>query len=212
MRRRGVVLFGDSVFVGIGASRRSLGCSKIVQQLFEYPVVVIARTGYTSMDGLLNLDEVASQTECASVVIMFGNNDCRVTVEHGARTSPKDFRTNLLKLVKKLRSKGMPPLVCNLQPIDSVKYLKECAQAKELADLFGVTPYEWQKKYSEECERVAKETGVPLIDIRKRLECLSDEVIADDGLHPNDKGHRIIADEIVVSLMLPHPIHKTIST
>ncbi|OGX17207.1 MAG: hypothetical protein A3K83_03755 [Omnitrophica WOR_2 bacterium RBG_13_44_8b] len=58
------------------------------------------------------------------------------------------------------------------------------------------TPYEWHKRYSDICEEVSRLEEIPLLNIRVKLEQKKNAALASDGLHPNDLGHKIIAQTI----------------
>ena len=58
-----------------------------------------------------------------------------------------------------------------------------------------------QKQYSDLIESLTGESDVECIDIRSALNKRLSRVIADDGIHPNDEGHKIIAQEICKVLM-----------
>ena len=47
-------------------------------------------------------------------------------------------------------------------------------------------------------ERVASESGCPLIDIRSPFLLSHDyrSLISDDGIHPSEKGHRLIRETL----------------
>ena len=54
--------------------------------------------------------------------------------------------------------------------------------------------YRYQEMYSREVERIAQETGAPIIDIRgafleqRRL----GDFMCEDGMHPNERGQHLI--------------------
>ncbi len=204
----GIVFFGDSVFVGVGANRRTLACTKLVQTKLKLPITVIARTGYTSADAIPRLPDVAAEANHPYVIVQFGNNDCRWISSSTSKIPLSNFTDNLREIIGKIRLYGKIPLLCNLQPIDSEKYATNDPKIRIFMANSNTTPYEWQNRYSEQCNETAKNLGVALVDIRTKLvEAVKNRigVIADDGLHPNDLGHNMIASEILAALNgLPH--------
>ena len=116
---------GDSIFVGIGASRRSLGCAKLVQANAGVPVFIIARTGYTTEDALSEVGSIVGEKNCSHVVVQFGNNDCRGAENFGPRVPLDRFESNLREILTEIRLGGKVPLVLNLPRFDSHRFLRE---------------------------------------------------------------------------------------
>lgn len=195
---KGVILFGDSVFVGVGASVRSKSCGKLLGTLLRVPVLVRARSNDNTRDALGRLEEEVIQADSARyshVVILLGNNDCRLVKADMPAVSIQEFRRNLSAIVEKIEASRKHPALCNLQPIDSVASLESLGEIKQFVRSGG-DPASWQKVYSNTCKEVASEKGISFVNIRERLENLGQPVTASDGLHPNDLGHGVIAKEI----------------
>lgn len=199
---KGLVLFGDSVFFGIGASNRDLGCGRLLKSMLGIPVLIKSRNRDTSVDALTRIKACRWDKNIFShVIIMFGNNDCRLIDINRTQVEIKEYRNNLQAIVAWFQDNGFSPLLTNLQPINNDGFQRHLSSKQY--SIFSVTqsltketPYSWQKKYSDACEETAKVTGVLLVDIRTPLEKLGKEIMARDGLHPNDLGHRVVAETI----------------
>lgn len=199
---KGIILFGDSVFFGAGASHRNFGCGRLLKKKLNKPVLIKSRNKDTTQDGLLRLRrEVINEEAFSHVIVMFGNNDCRLIDIDKAQINLCVYQNNLKKIINEIRSSKKIPFLVNLQPINSDIFLQSlgCKQRNivvETQQIAKHNPYSWQKSYSDVCSDVAKTELVTFIDIRTPLERDLNEVLAGDGLHPNDMGHQIIAETI----------------
>lgn len=193
----GVICFGDSILAGTGASSRENGCAKLLKKSLKIPVSLKGINRNTSQDGLMRLQQdVIEQKHLTHVIILFGNNDCRLT-ETGKAVVPRDcFLTNLEEVANRIRLNRQMPLFCNLQPIDPQKLFKFAPDYQ--AHLIDAESF--QEKYSNFVEEFAKQSGHVLIDIRTPLKSQRSKVMAEDGLHPNDLGHEVIANEVLKCL------------
>jgi lysophospholipase L1-like esterase len=191
--KNNVVLFGDSIFFGVGATRRQKGCGYLLKQRLDVPVELWCRPGIASNDAIERLNAEIANDPPRYIIIMFGNNDCRIA-DDGTPAIPKNqFRINLRYLVMKIREHGRIPVLCNLQPIDSTRYYAQFPNILQYQSFTGL-PIEWQNGYSEIINVVASETDADFIDIRNELLPEIDRILSEDGLHPNDYGHKLIAD------------------
>lgn len=197
---KGLVLFGDSIFFGTGASKRTNGCGKILKSILQFPVLIKGRNRDSTREGLARLESDAIGRDSFShVILLFGNNDCRFIGVNQALVDFAEYRSNLCTMISRIKSAGKSPLISNLQPIDSEDFYKVHPETKKFVAI-DETPYGWQKRYSDICGEVAAEENIPLVDIRKKLETRKSEILASDGLHPNDLGHRIITVTILETL------------
>ena len=197
---RSIVLFGDSVFFGIGASSRDKGCGKLLKKLTDLPVIIKSRSLDTSADGLARLDkDVLEQDDILFVIIMFGNNDCRLNEKDIPNVSPQEYKHNLKTMIQKIKFTSKIPLLSNLQPISSEGFFSLFPAMRSLVSIYS-QPNTWQKKYSKICNKLSAEENIALVDIRLPLEKNIDSILAEDELHPNDLGHSIIAQELAKAL------------
>lgn len=198
---KGVILFGDSVFFGIGASHRNKSCSRILKsKLKGIPVFIKARNSDSTREGKEKLKRDVLRDGFSHIIILFGNNDCRLVDVNTPRVSLEEYKANLKDMIGLIKEKKLKVILSNLQPIDSEGFYKSLPDQKRFIKMDD-TPYNWHKRYSDVCYEAAKEEGIPLLDIRSALEKEKTDILTSDGLHPNDYGHRIIADKIFGLLM-----------
>ena len=196
----GIILFGDSVFFGTGATNRNNGCGRILRAL-GVNVLIKGRNGETTREGLKRLEaDVLKKNGYSHAILLFGNNDCKLIGVNKALIDLKEYRDNLSEMIHRIKLSGKIPLISNLQPIDSEGFYKAYPEIKKFIAMKD-TPYQWHKKYSDICAEIAKSERIQLLNVRSRLEERKEEVLASDGLHPNDLGHKIIAETIFKTLI-----------
>jgi len=200
---RGLILFGDSILAGTGASTRESGCSKLIKAKLKIQVSLKGINRNTSQDGLNRIEtDVLAQPSLSHVVILFGNNDCRLIDAKSSVISQEVFVRNLEEISGRIKKNGQIPLFCNLQPIDASKLFKFLPEFQRC----GVDPEVLQSQYSNLIEDFCKKNQESVIDIRN---VLSKDLLAMDGLHPNDEGHGIIANRILQTLKWMEPALQT---
>lgn len=209
-----LVLLGDSILKGVmydaSRNRYSLYDDKwFISETMQRGVEVRkqCRMGATVDYGLEHVPEVGKGD---SVLIELGGNDSNYDwsvvgetpdKEHAPMTPPERFRALYRSLIDKVRACGAEPIAANLIPIDSSSFFKWISRT---ADGAGVLKwlgdenmlYRWHEYYSRIVEEVAKDAGCRVLDLRSRL--LTNHgyshMLCADGLHPNEKGHRLIRE------------------
>jgi len=138
------------------------------------------------------------------VTIYYGLNDAAVDIWNGKsepRVTRTQFEENLRYFVRRAREAGIKPILLTPNP------LAWTAQEREL---YGKPPYDVHdveghnvvlKDYVAAVRALAEEENVPLADVyRIFAEYAKHHSYAQillDGVHPNDFGHRLIADELL---------------
>jgi len=198
MSVRGIICFGDSIIAGTGASERERSCTKLIKGSVTVPVSLKGRNWNTSQDGLDRLEQdVLSLKDRTHVVILFGNNDCWFVAKATPKLSMEQFGNNMKEIVRRIVSNGQKAILCNLQPIDFVRLSRLYPELIDFQKDTETSPSRLQEQYSLEIGRLANELSAGIIDIRSSLIASPSEVIASDGIHPNDEGHRIIASTVL---------------
>ncbi len=146
----------------------------------------------------------------------YGGNDCDFNwpaigadpyAKHEPFTAIGDFTATYRALIDKVRSLGSRPVMFSLIPLVSDRYyahvtrdMDENGRRNVLTWLGGDTEgiNNWHEKYNLGIFKLALESGVPVIDITSAFlskKCFQD-YMCPDGIHPNEKGHRLIADTV----------------
>ncbi len=212
-------LFGDSILRGViySAEEGRYGLSRdcryrlIAEQGIE--VLNHCKMGATIERGLDVLkSRLAHCDEGTLVLLEYGGNDCaydwqRVSDDpcgvHLPVTPEEAFLKHYGEAISYARSKGASVALSSLAPISAEKYMKWISRGKSyenilnwLGDVGHLS--RWQEYYSRLVERLAKETGCPVFDLRSAFLCEDrfPELICEDGIHPTQKGHDIVAREL----------------
>jgi lysophospholipase L1-like esterase len=139
------------------------------------------------------------------VIIQFGINDSAVDVwkdppPTDPRVALEDYRTNLNYFVKELNRRGCEVILMTPNPLRWTEKLKK---------LYGRPPYDANdvegfnvllKSYADALRETAQQTSTPLIDVDaafRAYDAVQGQSMHDlllDGMHPNAKGHRLVAD------------------
>ncbi len=168
----------------------------------EADVINAGVGGNTTADALRRFKRDVLNRGPALAIIQLGINDSTYDVWKNPpadkpRVGQADYEKNLRKMVKNLKSRGTAVILMTPNPMTWTEQLRE---------LYGKPPYDPDdpdgfnaqvRKYVPLVQRVGAEEDVPVLDIftafRTRKDCSTDDLLL-DGMHPNDKGQRIVAD------------------
>jgi acyl-CoA thioesterase-1 len=210
-------VWGDSLARGIiyneQKGRYAISRERCVTRLSEElscKVTDHSVMGATVLDGLKHFD-AAPPSPGALCVVEFGGNDCdlnwRYVSEHpDEAVTPRvplgDFQLGLTRFVREIRAKGMTPLLITPLPLHAKRYfawvtrdLNAAAVLSALGDVEHI--YRWQERYANAVRTVARQTHCRLLDLRDVFLARTDydHLMCIDGIHPNDAGHRLLAEE-----------------
>ncbi|MBR2571539.1 MAG: SGNH/GDSL hydrolase family protein [Clostridia bacterium] len=219
MRCRSVQIWGDSIAKGVvydtARGRYTILKESAVSLLSQEHGIAItnqSRMGRTAPEALelLSAQPFDALRGCA-VVIEFGGNDCnhnwrevsdRPDLPHFPRVSPEEFEATLERMIRLISARGGFPVLCTLPPLDSGRFFHWVCQngvSEENVLKFLGDPgriYRWQEYYSSIAARAAAHEGCPCIPVREGFLKIPnpDRLLCADGMHPNQAGHRLIAD------------------
>ena len=140
------------------------------------------------------------------VIIQFGINDAAVDVWKNAtksRVSLDDYMNNLRYFIKTLRKNKTKIILMTPNAL---------AWTPKLKKLYGKPPYTprsakgfnvTMRPYVKAVRKIAKEEKVVLVDIFAYFDSQKEEGLNKlllDGMHPNKKGHRIVADKLLIAI------------
>lgn len=219
-----ISLWGDSIGKGVvfdEARGRYVilkeNCVAMLGKMLGAPIDNHAAMGCTARKAAqrMTCDQL---TPGGVAVLEFGGNDCdmpwREIAEapegaHLPDTTVDEFRGILTGLVERVRLGGMEPLLVTPPPLIAERYFRWVTRSlngeavlKWLGDVQHM--YRWQERYAAAVRDVARRTGARLIDLRDAfLEAGAiDDYYCVDGIHPNEKGHRLICQAIASQLAL----------
>lgn len=174
-----------------------------------------AKFGNTIIKGVNKLRNDVLNDHPDIVLIEYGGNDCDFNwnevannpdVEHKPKTDFETFENKLKETLDFLKSNKIIPVLMTLPPLNADRYLKWISNNDPLAEtnilkyIGSVTKiYWWQEKYSSAILKIAEETHTKWIDVRGAFLQYPDftKFLCLDGIHPNESGHKIIANKII---------------
>ena len=216
-----VVLFGDSISRGVvydeDKHKYTLlkdDYSTLLKDKLKIELYNASRFGNTIVRGISKLSKDVLNNKPDIVLIEFGGNDCDFDWDAIAdnpdktyypKTDFEIFKKTLKNLLQNLKDNSITPVLMSLPPIDCDRYLKWVSKYNEKSEnnilkwLGSVSKiYWWQEKYNSAILSIADETGTRCIDTRSAFLMQPDykKFICVDGIHPNEEGHKIIANKI----------------
>lgn len=210
-----IVCFGDSITYGslVDDRERYFGC---LENMFPAHTFVNAGVaGNTSSQGRVRFEQDVLAEEPDVCVIFFGMNDTRcddgVNV---AAVGREEYRSNLFHFGRVLKDRGCKLIYCTIHNViegDGTQYYYARHPQQNYQNPVGINA--WLDDYSSVVKEVAGELDAAIADVNRTFKAFIagggslDEVLLtvensglDDGVHPNAKGHRMIADVIAEKL------------
>ena len=216
--RKHVAIFGDSIFKGMQfdpdkKQYRIINNIDIkgICEAFSIAVKNYSKVGCTIERGFDRLKKrLDTEEPCDAVIMDYGGNDCDFNwheiseapdAEHHPKTPIDRFTQIYSEIIETLRSRGIVPVLTTLPPIDPQRFFNwHCRDLNKehIIKWLGevTTIYRFQENYSRVVEKIAKETGALLVDLRgaflkhRRIE----HMLCEDGTHPNTEGQKVITD------------------
>ena len=146
------------------------------------------------------------------LIISLGGNDCDYLWEEVAKdpfaphlpnTPLPEFEGLMHSVISACKARGVTPAFTSLPPIDSQRYFKNviCKRADEErilqffhGDVTNISRH--QECYNLAIMKAAISANCPFFDFRSELLLQTDylSLLSDDGIHPNQAGHDMIAE------------------
>jgi lysophospholipase L1-like esterase len=204
----GIVMFGDSTTAERRGAVEKVYAERVQDSLkgigLTMPVHNAGVPSNTTTNARKRLAGDVLAYRPRVVVLQFGINDAAVDVwanppATSSRVSLTEYERNLRWIITTLRQQKAKPVLMTTNPTRWTSKLRE---------LYGKPPYRPEdadgfdapvlSRYNETVRRLAKELDVPLVDVHGAFTARNADKLLLDGMHPNDEGHRIIAE-----LLLP---------
>ncbi len=211
-----VCVFGDSLTKGVVLNQEKRytvlrnSFANMIKSSANLALRNYSRFGCTVSKGLDSLlKHLAELKEYDYVALEFGGNDCdfnwaEVSAEPDAEHLPKTpidlFLNKYTQMIEAVKHAGSRPALLSLPPVDAGRYFAWISRGlnpanilKWLGDVERI--YRWHEMYNLAVCRLARDTETPLFDIssafleRRHYQ----QFLCDDGIHPNEQGHRLIS-------------------
>ena len=219
-----VTVYGDSILKGVLLDGGKYVINHVwemqLAERFHLTIQNCARFGCTIQKilPLIRRDSLVKRNTREIAVLELGGNDCDYDwaaisqapdETYACKTPPEEFLSRYREAVQLIRNSGRTPVLMNLPPIHSERYLSFiCRNGLSrrnilhwLGDVEAI--YRWQDHYSEMVEQVAREENAELIDLRKAFPAdvhALEPLLCDDGIHPSRLGQKVIFDTLCASL------------
>ena len=213
-----VCAFGDSLLQGVVHDAQqnkykilkenfaNLTAEKLNVTWYNY-----ARHGSTVIDGAKAFLSHLSQVQKSDYILFsFGGNECNhnwdrisanPTANHQPRLSLEAFRQKYIYLIRLAQKRGKTPILFSLPPVHAETFVNSVCIGRNRANILRFLGSDihvvqrWHNIYNLEVFKIAKDMDIPIIDITT---CFLEQLdyssfICDDGFHPNEKGHQLIA-------------------
>lgn len=212
-----LIAFGDSTTAPRGPIKVFADCLQedLPRKGLAIDVVNAGVGGNTTAAGRARFIEDVLDRKPDIVVIQFGINDSAVDVwKKPPATQPRvaidRYTTNLEFYANALQAQERTVILMTPNPIRWTPTLRR---------MYGKTPYRpndsdgfnvMLKTYADAMRKVARRKNVPLVDVYVAFEAYGqapehsvDDLLL-DGMHPNGKGHRIVADLLIKEILEIH--------
>lgn len=208
-----IVAFGDSTTAARGSLEVYANLLPTSLGTVASPICVVNAGvgGNTTQDARKRFQKDVLDQKPGLVVIQFGINDSAVDVWRTPQAShPRvdlaTYRKNLDYFCQTLKARDCRVVLMTPNPMQWTDKLKE---------LYGKSPYDPNdvdgfnvllKKYAEAVREVARKEKVILVDVYQEFESYakqkkqSIENLLLDGMHPNERGHQLIAARIAAAI------------
>jgi lysophospholipase L1-like esterase len=170
------VALGDSITYGFGATNRTTSSYvPVLSALWGKTVIAEAEDGGRSLDGVVKVNNILQKYNPRYLIIYYGTNDAGFF-------SPDSVIANLQYIIERAKAYGAIPVIATLGPC----FDEWAWKAPDMLDL------------SARIRQLAADQGIAVADIDIALGWNRDYMA--DSLHPNDTGHRIIAETFLRAL------------
>lgn len=216
-----ITAFGDSVLKGVVYEDEHYKITddsfqKLCEESLGITIENKAKFGSTITRGesifSRNLDAVRESTG-EYVILEFGGNDCDFNWKeisedpdrkHLPMSTIADFTKTYTYIINEIKDMGKTPVLLSLPPIDSARYFKHISKGLSGENIMKWMRNDdhyitnWHERYNIEVFKLAIANEVPVIDITSIfLEKKNySYYLCEDGIHPNKKGHKLIAEAI----------------
>ncbi|MBT5020630.1 MAG: hypothetical protein HON04_18005 [Planctomicrobium sp.] len=147
----------------------------------------------------------------AVVIIQFGINDSAIDVwktppAKSPRVSQEAYEQNLQFFIHELQQRNVSIILMTPNPL---------AWTPKLKELYGKPPYNPQdedgfnlllKEFAASCRKIAKQEKIPMVDVYAEFQKQDVSQLLLDGMHPNENGHQLVAEQILK--LLPEILGK----
>ena len=165
------------------------------------PVINAGVGGNTTADAMARFQVDVLNRDPDTVVMQFGINDCRILDGNTTpRVSLANYKSNMTTMTQQLKAAGKKVVLMTPNPLYWSERIHDLwnYSAEEVAASDPVN------EYAEAVRQIAAAEEVPLVDIYNLFKQQADyQSLLIDDIHPNDAGHRLVANALLDTLVIP---------
>ena len=216
-----IYAFGDSVLKGIVLENEKYKVCKnrfsnICEDVLNVVIENKAKFGSTILIGEKSFEKNLSMLDNPNVeyvVLEFGGNDCdfkwqeisdNPNIEHSPNIEVNEFVKMYTEIIQVIKSKNKKPVLLSLPPIDAQRYINKISKnlnKENILKWMNNNIYfltNWHERYNIEVFKLALNNNISIIDITSKFLEQKDYslFLCEDGIHPNEEGHKIISEAI----------------
>lgn len=216
-----IYAFGDSVLKGIVLENEKYKVCKnrfsnICEDVLNVVIENKAKFGSTILIGEKSFEKNLSMLDNPNVeyvVLEFGGNDCdfkwqeisdNPNIEHSPNIEVNEFVKMYTEIIQVIKSKNKKPVLLSLPPIDAQRYMNKISKnlnKENILKWMNNNIYfltNWHERYNIEVFKLALNNNISIIDITSKFLEQKDYslFLCEDGIHPNEEGHKIISEAI----------------
>jgi lysophospholipase L1-like esterase len=219
-----LLIFGDSILKGITYVPELGGYHMLKGDRFlklkEHGIEILnySKMGSTVSKGLKAVKKyVTGNMDDTAVIIGYGGNDCNfdwksVSDDPAAPHSPvigsEEFSREYADCVDHCADHGATVYVTTMVPLDSPKFVDWICKGNDRGAILGwlgdvSMTRRWHEYYNNLVINAALQTRAGIIDVRTPflLSHNFGELICADGIHPTEKGYRLVERAITDALI-----------
>lgn len=197
-RKYTMVIIGDSFVRGTGAADRHGWSQMLADDMDEiYNVHINGHGGHNIQDILDRMDTDVIDLEPDIVLLQVGINDSRYrdSFDTDHEVPPAEFKDGLAQFVELIRAEAYPHtqiIIVGTTPVDE-DLTRPYKPDKQYVNSES-------KKYDDIIKNVCRENYVRYIDVFSHFADRDVEDLLDDGVHPNNEGHKLIYEVVSKNL------------
>ncbi len=188
-----IICMGDSITYGFGLQNLSMRWSDLTARRTGYTLINCGVSGDTSTGMLARCQRQVFGKEADAMILLGGINDISILGKHHSACA------NVISMVRQAQAENLPvilglplPIAAEDIPAPIWDPTRDSGEIAELCSRYA----DWMGSY-------AQANQLPLIDFRTPFllpDGRTNRQLFLDGLHPNEEGHRLMADVLCRTL------------
>ncbi len=188
-----IICMGDSITYGFGLPDLSMRWSDLAAQRTGYTLVNCGVSGDTSTGMLARCQRQVFGKQADAMILLGGINDISILGKHHSACA------NVISMVRQAQAENLPvilgiplPIVPEDVPAPIWDPMRNSEEIAALCCQYA----DWLRLY-------AQANQLPVIDFRTPFllpDGRANRLLFQDGLHPNEEGHRLMADALCRTL------------